>query len=59
MTQNKIGLDGIAFAEFSSEDPKKLDKLFKAFGFSKTMTHKTKNIDLYQQNKINFSACPK
>ena len=54
MTQNKIGLDGIAFAEFSSEDPKKLDNLFKAFGFSKTMTHKTKNVDLYQQNKINF-----
>lgn len=54
MAQNEIGLDGIAFAEFSSEDPSKLDKLFKAFGFSKTMSHKEMSVDLYQQNKVNF-----
>lgn len=54
MTTNHIGLDGLAFAEFSSEDPSYLDKLFKCFGFSKTKAQHAKKIDLYQQDKINF-----
>lgn len=54
MAKNEIGLDGIAFAEFSSEDPSYLEKLFKAFGFSKMMTQKEKKVDLFQQGEINF-----
>ena len=54
MSQNEIGLDGIAFAEFSSEDPSYFDKLFKAFGFSKMMTEKKRDLDLYQQGNVNF-----
>ena len=53
-TNNEIGLDGLAFAEFSSEDPSYLNKLFKAFGFSKMMTETEKKVDLYCQGDVNF-----
>jgi 4-hydroxyphenylpyruvate dioxygenase len=52
--ENPCGLTGIEFIEFSSAKPDELDQLFKAFGFSKVMKHKTKKIDLYQQNQIIF-----
>lgn len=52
--ENPLKLRGIEFIEFSSEDPKNLDQLFKAFGFSKTMTNKEKKVDLYRQNDIVF-----
>ena len=51
---NPVGLRGIDFVEFVSPDPESLDRLFKAFGFSKTMRHSSKNIDLYVQNEIVF-----
>lgn len=54
MSNNHLDLCGIEFTEFSSNEPEALNKLFKAFGFSKLMTHKTKKIDLYQQNDITF-----
>jgi 4-hydroxyphenylpyruvate dioxygenase len=53
-TQNPCGLEGIDFVEFVSPEPAKLDALFRGFGFSKTMTHATKSIDLYQQADITF-----
>jgi len=51
---NPTGLSGIDFVEFVSPDPDSLDRLFKAFGFSKTMSHGSKQIDLYVQNDIVF-----
>ncbi|MGZ3419974.1 MAG: 4-hydroxyphenylpyruvate dioxygenase [Polyangiales bacterium] len=51
---NPVGLRGIDFVEFVSPDPDSLDRLFKAFGFSKTMRHASKQIDLYVQNDIVF-----
>lgn len=54
MEQNSLGLNGIEFVEFSSPDPKALHELFLAFGFSRLMTHKEKNIDYYNQNDIHF-----
>ncbi len=51
---NPCGLDGLDFVEFVSPDPSRLDALFKAFGFSKTMRHQGKPIDLYQQGDISF-----
>ena len=51
---NPCGLDGLDFVEFVSPDPSRLDLLFKAFGFSKTMRHQSKPIDLYQQGDITF-----
>ena len=51
---NPCGLDGISYVEFVSNDPGKLDRLFKAFGFSKLMRHESKPIDLYRQGEIIF-----
>ena len=42
---NPCGLDGIEFVEFVSNEPEKLDALFKGFGLSKTMKHGSKPID--------------
>jgi 4-hydroxyphenylpyruvate dioxygenase len=51
---NPVGLEGIHFVEFVSPEPERLDALFKGFGLSKTMTHETKLVDLYQQGDITF-----
>jgi 4-hydroxyphenylpyruvate dioxygenase len=51
---NPTGLDGIEFVEFASPDPAALDRLFKAFGFSKLMRHRDRALDLYAQNDIVF-----
>lgn len=51
---NPVGLKGIEFIEFSGPDGAALDRLFTEFGFSRTMQHKDKAIDLFQQNQINF-----
>lgn len=51
---NPTGLDGIEFVEFASPDPAALDRLFKAFGFSKLMRHRERALDLYAQNDIVF-----
>jgi 4-hydroxyphenylpyruvate dioxygenase len=51
-TTNPIGLDGIEFVEFTGPDTDMLRKLFWAFGFSKTMKHRTKQIELFRQGDI-------
>ena len=51
---NPCGLDGLDFVEFVSNEPQKLDALFKGFGFSKVMRHESKPVDLYQQGDITF-----
>jgi 4-hydroxyphenylpyruvate dioxygenase len=53
-TNNYLNLRGIEFTEFSASEPDYLHNLFSSFGFSKIMKHKTKKIDLYQQNQITF-----
>lgn len=50
--ENPLGLDGIEFIEFSSRNPDALHRIFTEFGFSKTMQHKSKAVDYYQQNDI-------
>ncbi len=54
MAENPVGLCGIDFVEFVSPDPEALERLFLAFGFSRTMRHESKAIDLYQQGDIVF-----
>jgi 4-hydroxyphenylpyruvate dioxygenase len=51
---NPLGLRGISFVEFASDDPAKLHALFTAFGFSRVSKHKARAIDLYRQNDIVF-----
>ena len=52
--KNPTGLLGIDFVELASPDPGALHRLLVAFGFSRTMKHATRDIDLYEQNQITF-----
>jgi 4-hydroxyphenylpyruvate dioxygenase len=52
--KNPTGLRGIEFVEFASREPERLHDLFLAFGFSRTMRHATRHVDLYEQNDIRF-----
>ena len=51
---NPTGLLGIDFVELASPDPESLHRLLLAFGFSRTMKHATRDVDLYVQNDITF-----
>lgn len=51
---NHLGLRGISFVEFASNDPAKLHALFTAFGFSRVAKHSSRAIDLYRQHDIVF-----
>lgn len=52
--KNPVGLCGIDFVELTSPDPDALHRLLQAFGFSRTMRHASKDIDVYQQGDITF-----
>jgi 4-hydroxyphenylpyruvate dioxygenase len=47
-------VEGIAFVEFSADhsDAEKLATILKTLGFKRTKTHKTKEVDLYEQADI-------
>ena len=51
---NPLAMDGLDFIEFAAPDPDMLHRLFQAFGLSRTMRHKERNVDLYQQNDVTF-----
>jgi 4-hydroxyphenylpyruvate dioxygenase len=53
MTQtNPCGLRGLAFIELAAPDPDAIHRLLLAFGFSRTMRHAEREVDLYEQNSI-------
>jgi len=52
--ENPVGLDGIEFVEFSGVDKNQFIKLFEQFGFKKVASHKSRDIELYRQNDVNF-----
>jgi len=51
---NPLGLDGLEFVELAGPDPEALHRLLVAFGFSRTMRHTRRALDLYQQGDIRF-----
>ena len=51
---NPVGLEGIEFVELVSPDPDMLHRLLLAFGFSRTMRHASRPVDLYAQGDIRF-----
>jgi 4-hydroxyphenylpyruvate dioxygenase len=51
---NPVGLRGIDFIEFASPAPDRLHQLFTDFGFTRTMQHAERRVDLYQQGQIAF-----
>jgi 4-hydroxyphenylpyruvate dioxygenase len=50
---NPLGTNGFSFIEYAG-DAAFLEKLFKSYGFEAVGTHKTRDITLYRQGKINF-----
>ena len=51
---NPLGLDGIDFVEVAGPDPEMLHRLLLAFGFSRTLRHAERPVDLYEQHDIKF-----
>lgn len=49
---NPCDLRGIAFLELAAPDPDAIHALLLAFGFSRTMRHAERRVDLYQQGDI-------
>jgi len=49
---NPCGLRGLAFMILAAPDPEPLHRLLLAFGFSRTMRHRTRPLDLYEQGEI-------
>lgn len=52
--ENPAGTDGFEFVEFAHPEPEKLRTVFARMGFAKTATHKTKDIELWQQGDITY-----
>jgi 4-hydroxyphenylpyruvate dioxygenase len=52
--ENPLGLDGIDFVELASPQPERLAALLRAFGFSRTMRHAERAVDLWEQHDIRF-----
>jgi 4-hydroxyphenylpyruvate dioxygenase len=51
---NPMGLSGFEFVEFAAPKPNTLEPVFEMLGFSKIATHRSKNVTLYRQGRINF-----
>jgi 4-hydroxyphenylpyruvate dioxygenase len=51
-TTNPCGLQGLAFVQMASPDPDAIHRLLFAFGFSRTMHHAERDLDLYEQGDI-------
>lgn len=49
---NPCDLRGLAFLELAAPDPDAIHRLLLAFGFSRTMRHADRELDLYQQGDI-------
>ncbi|WHN65706.1 4-hydroxyphenylpyruvate dioxygenase [Cysteiniphilum sp. QT6929] len=54
ITTNPAGTRGFSFLEFVSTTPQKMRDLFSLLGFTLVGQHKTKTIELWQQNDIFF-----
>ena len=51
---NPMGLDGFEFVEFAAPEPGILEPVFEAMGFVAVARHRSKNVTLYRQGRINF-----
>lgn len=52
--ENPIGLDGMEFIEYATQDPATMEKLFAQFGFQKMGQHKSKKVTLWSQGRVHF-----
>lgn len=53
-SQNIAGTDGFEFVEFAHPDPGKLERLFSSMGYVEVARHRSKDISLYRQGRINY-----
>ncbi len=51
---NPLGTDGFEFVEFTSPDPRSLERLFEAMGFTAVARHRSKSVLRYKQGDVNF-----
>jgi len=51
-SKNPCDLRGISFVEIAAPDPNAVHRLLLGFGFSRTMRHERRDVDLYQQGDI-------
>ncbi len=51
---NIAGTDGFEFVEFAHPEPEKLEALFTSMGYVPVAVHKTKDIVLYRQGRVNY-----
>lgn len=52
--ENPAGTDGFEFVEFAHPEPETLRTLFDRMGYARVATHKTKDIELWQQGDITY-----
>jgi len=52
--ENPLGTDGFEFIEYTSPDAPALCRLFEVMGFQRVGRHRSKNVSLYRQGRINF-----
>ena len=52
--QNPMGTDGFEFIEYTAPDPALLGALFEQLGFACVARHRSKDVVLYRQGRINF-----
>ncbi|MDE2415108.1 MAG: 4-hydroxyphenylpyruvate dioxygenase [Comamonadaceae bacterium] len=52
--ENPMGLMGFEFVEFASPTPGVLEKVFEQLGFTLVAKHRSKDVLLYRQDRINF-----
>jgi 4-hydroxyphenylpyruvate dioxygenase len=51
---NPMGTDGFEFVEYTAPDPEVLGALFEQLGFSAVARHRSKDVVLYRQGRVNF-----
>ena len=51
---NPAGTDGFEFVEFAHPEPARLEVLFRQMGYVEVARHKSKDISLYRQGRINY-----
>jgi 4-hydroxyphenylpyruvate dioxygenase len=51
---NPMGTDGFEFIEYTAPNPELLGELFEQLGFSLVARHRSKDVVLYRQGRINF-----
>jgi 4-hydroxyphenylpyruvate dioxygenase len=52
--ENPMGTDGFEFVEYTAPNPELLGELFEQMGFTAVARHRSKDVVLYRQGRVNF-----